>query len=168
MMPPFNLVIELSESIKDSVAKKYGEPPYGHAELSTLKTFTSKMSFDLAQSMERLKKADIKFESEKQTLQEIAKLNKESPQQLYLAMKPLEVPGKSKELPDTPQPGMGNPSLADLCQEYDLNIRVALRGLAENKIKAIADMTIKNIAVQNNISTLDVYAIIKETAKQHQ
>ncbi len=29
-------------------------------------------------------------------------------------------------------------------------------------------MTIKNIAAQNNISTLDVYAIIKETAKQHQ
>ena len=126
------------------------------------------MSFDLAQSMERLKKADIKFESEKQTLQEIAKLNKKSPQQLYLAMKPVEVPGKSKELPDTPQPGMGNRSLADLCQEYDLNIRVALRGLADNKIKAIADMTIKNIAAQNNISTLDVYAIIKETAKQHQ
>jgi len=126
------------------------------------------LSFDLAQSMERLKKADIKFESEKQTLQEIAKLNKKSPQQLYLAMKPVEVPGKSKELPDTPQPGMGNRSLADLCQEYDLNIRVALRGLADNKIKAIADMTIKNIAAQNNISTLDVYAIIKETAKQHQ
>lgn len=70
-----------------------------------MKTFTSKMSFDLAQSMERLKKADIKFESEKQTLQEIAKLNKKSPQQVYLAMKPEEVPGKSKELPDTPQPG---------------------------------------------------------------
>jgi len=101
-------------------------------------------------------------------IQAIAKLNKKSPQQLYLAMKPVEVPGKSKELPDTPQPGMGNRSLADLCQEYDLNIRVALRGLADNKIKAIADMTMKNIAAQNNISTLDVYAIIKETAKQHQ
>ncbi len=83
-------------------------------------------------------------------------------------MKPVEVPGKSKELPDTPQPCIGNRSLADLCQEYDLNIRVALRGLADNKIKAIADMTIKNIAAQNNISTLNVYAIIKETAKQHQ
>ena len=59
----------LTKTEKDSAAKKYGEPPYGHAELSTLKTFTSKMSFDLAQSMERLKKADIKFESEKQTLQ---------------------------------------------------------------------------------------------------
>ena len=91
-IPPFSWVLELSESIKDSATIKYGEPPYGHAELSSLKTFTSKMGLDLNQSMERLQKVGITFDSAKQTLKEIAESNIISPQQLYLAMKPSVIP----------------------------------------------------------------------------
>jgi len=71
-VPPFNWVLDFSESIKNSAAKTYGEPPYGRAELSTLKTFTSKMGLDLTGSMQRLQKAGIRLEDEKQTLLEIA------------------------------------------------------------------------------------------------
>ena len=100
--PPFQWVIDLSGYIKDAAAVKYGEPPYGHAGLSTLKTFAKKQGFDLDESMARLKKADLKFESEKQTLQDIARQNKISPQQVYFAMKPVNQTGNSKSLPDNP------------------------------------------------------------------
>ncbi len=163
-VPPFNWVLDFSESIKNSAAKTYGEPPYGRAELSTLKTFTAKMGFDLKQSMDLLEKAGVKLESEKQTLLEIAKLNKMAPQQVYSAMKPQEKPGAVKALPVTPQQGFGKRSLADICQEYDLNISTILMGFAENNIKATADTTIKQIAEQNEISSGEVYQILKNAA----
>ena len=46
---PFSSILALSESIKDAAAQKYGEPPYGHAELSSLKTFAKKMGIDLVE-----------------------------------------------------------------------------------------------------------------------
>jgi hypothetical protein len=55
------------------------------------------MELDLAQSLERLKEASIKFNSAQQTIKEIAKENNMSPKQLYLAMKPVEAPGMIKK-----------------------------------------------------------------------
>jgi hypothetical protein len=166
-VPPFNWVLDFSESIKNSAAKTYGEPPYGRAELSTLKTFTSKMGLDLAGSMERLEKASLKFEGEKQTLLEIAKLNKIAPKQVYLAIKPEEKPGTIKALPDAPQQGFGKRSLGDICHEYNLNISTILRALAENNIKATADTTIKQIAERHDVSSGEVYKIIKNSANRN-
>jgi len=158
-------VVEISESIKDSAAQEYGEPPYGHAELSTLKTFTSKMGFDLAHSIERLGKAGVRLENEEQTIQQIAKLNKISPQQVYLTMKPAERAGMTKKLPITPEPGFGKRSLADICKEYDLNIQTILRDFADNNIKATPQMNIKKIAEQKDISPHYLYEFIKKTAE---
>jgi hypothetical protein len=163
-MPPFLWVVEISESIKDSAAEKYGEPPYGHAELSSLKTLTSRMGFDLAKSVEGLREAGVEFDSEEQTIQEIAKQNEMSPQQVYLAMKPLSTVGENKKLPLSPPPGLGRRSLADICQEYNLNIPTILRSLNDNNIKATAEMNIKKIAEQNSISPIDVYEVIRKTA----
>jgi hypothetical protein len=52
MLPPFSWVMALNDHFKDSGASKYGEPPYGHAELSSLKTFAKKMNLDLNKSMD--------------------------------------------------------------------------------------------------------------------
>ena len=80
----------LSESIKDAAAEKYGEPPYGHAELSSLKTFTKKMGIDLKESMKLLKEAGFTVEGEMQTISVIGKLNNISPQQIYLTIKKID------------------------------------------------------------------------------
>jgi hypothetical protein len=161
-IPPFSWVLEFSDFIKDSAAVEYGEPPYGHAELSSLKSFTSKIGFDLDQSMVRLKKAGIKFESAGQTLREIARTNRLSPQQLYLAMEPGFEPAGSKKMPNIPPAGLGKRSLADICQEYNFNIPTIMRGLANNNIKASSDLSIKKIAEQNSMKPIDVYEIVKK------
>jgi hypothetical protein len=106
-IPPFCCIIELNASIKDSAAKKYGEPPYGHAELSSLNTLTSRMRLDLEKSMAQLKKAGVRVESGKQTIQEIAEQNNLSAQQVYLAMKPNEEQNETKSLPNKPRTGLG-------------------------------------------------------------
>jgi hypothetical protein len=75
-------VLEISESIKSAAAQKYGEPPYGHAELSSLKVFAVKISFDPGEAMSRLNKANISVEDETQTLQ-----NGRSPVDIYAAIR---------------------------------------------------------------------------------
>ena len=40
-LPPFSTIIEIGDQIKEAAAKKYGEPPYGHAELSSLIIFST-------------------------------------------------------------------------------------------------------------------------------
>ena len=162
---PFKWILEINDSIKNVATKKYGEPPYGHAELSSLKVFAKKMGFDLTDAMARLNKADISIESEKQTLQDIATRNHLSPQQVYLAMKPVQKVGQQMIMPQTPQPGTGSRSLADLCQEYNLSIPIVLQGLVGENIKASAEMSIKEIATQNKRSPIDVYDALLKIAE---
>ena len=161
-VPPFQWVIDLSGSIKDAAAVKYGEPPYGRAELSTLKTFAKKQGFDLNENMANLKNAGVKFESEKQTLKDISRQNNVSPQQVYLVMKPVIGEAGSKALSSSPPAGFGKRNLADICQEYHLNVKAVVRGLAEKNLKADAEMTIKGIAEAHNVGPMDVFEAIKE------
>ena len=163
-IPPLSWIIELEETVKDSGAKKYGEPPYGHAELSSLKTFTSRMGLDLAESKERLARAGIKFESHKQTIQEIAKLNDLPAQQIYLTMKPIEQGPVTAGLPDAPKPGLGRITLSDLCREYQINLSELLKVLEAKKIKASGDMKIREIAEQNELTPIDLYEIIRKAS----
>jgi hypothetical protein len=164
---PFSWVLELNEQFKDKAAVKYGEPPYGHAELSTLKAFAAKTGLDLAPSLTRLKQNNIVFENENQSLKDIARINDISPRKVYLAMKPLAKANPSESLPPTPPPGSGNNTLADLSQEYRFDIQQVLKGLADNHISAGADMTIKQIARDNSMAPSDVYALVRQIAKHH-
>ncbi|MDF1590850.1 MAG: DUF4405 domain-containing protein [Desulfobacterales bacterium] len=167
-VPPFSWVLDLSESIKDAAGVKYGEPPYGHAELSTLKTLARRSGYDLNQSTEGLTKAGIKFEDENQTLLAIAKLNKIAPQQVYLAMKPAEIidsaTGKPK-MPENPMAGTGKRTVASFVQEYGLDMETIIRGLGANNIKATADMNMKTIAEKHNMGPSDIYDLIRKIAE---
>lgn len=161
-LAPFGWVLALNDHIKDQAAVKYGEPPYGHAELSTLKAFASKTKIDLAAGMDRLKQAHIVFENEKQTLKIIARMNKVSPQQIFVAMKSKGESGSLKMMPPTPPPGTGSKKLIELSQEYSFDIQQVLKGLTDQKVSADADMTIKQIARQNELAPVDVYARVRK------
>ena len=161
---PFSWVLQLNDHIKDTAAVKYGEPPYGHAELSTLKTFTSKTGLELAGSLTRLKQANIEFENENQSLKDIARLNEISPQRVYLAMKPVAEPDSTQGLPPTPPPGTGNKILSEFSKEYRLDIQQVLKGLTDKNLSASPDMTIKEIARQNDMAPTDVYFILRRMA----
>ena len=163
-LPPFSTVIAVSDAIKDKAAETYGEPPYGHAELSTLKTFASRMGWHLDQSLERLAEKDIVPENTEITLKELAEKHGITPQQLYLAMKPQETNTALKKLPDNPPPGIGRRTLADICQDYQLAIPALMRGLAEQGKTASADMTLKELAERHDMAPADAYTLFKRIA----
>ena len=168
-MPPFSTILNISESIKEAASIKYGEPPYGHAELSTLAAFAKKMDLDAAASIESIKKAGFIIESKDQTLKEIANLNNVPPQQIYLAMTPMAKPtstdsGRVQTLPENPPSGTGNLTLADFCSQHNLDIKAVLAALKDAGITAEEEMTIKKIGEANQMSPIDVYGTIREVA----
>ena len=147
---------------------KYGEPPYGHAELSSLKTFSKRMGIDLKEGMSNLKNAEYRAENEMQTLAEIGRMNNISPQQVYLAMKP-EAPksslhsGQAQKLPDSAPAGTGNLTLAEVCQNNSIPIDQALNNLSIKGIKAKPEDKLRKIASDNGTTPLDLVELIRQT-----
>jgi hypothetical protein len=170
-IPPFSTIISISDHFKKTAAAKYGEPPYGHAELSSMKTFAEKTGIDLDAGIRLLKQAGYDVGSEKQTLLEIAKHYGVSPQQIYLIMKPASdkssgFPGIKTVLPETPVQGMGKLTLADFCSQYDLDIEMILTSLKESGMILEKDMTIKHIAEINQKNPTDVYDLIQSVVEK--
>jgi hypothetical protein len=166
MVPPFSWVMSLNEYFQDSGALKYGEPPYGHAELSALKTFAKKMNLDLARSMDLMNEAGYPVEDSMVTLQSIGKLYSISPQHIYDTIRPASVvSGKGSDgdvaLLESPPPGTGNLTLADFCNSYSLNMKHIVRELKKQNIIASEEMTLKEISAPKGISPVDLYEIIK-------
>ncbi len=159
-VPPMSSVIDLGDSFKDAAAIKYGEPPYGHAELSSLKLFSKKQDVDLDQAMDLLKTAGIQFSDSKETLAVIAAENKLSPQAIYQIIKPAvrkKAAGSTESFPDSPMSGFGNMTLAAVCSEYNLIFHDIRRGLQEKNVKVNADMTIKEIATANGKDPMAIF-----------
>lgn len=165
-IPPFSSILAFNESLKDQAALKYGEPPYGHAELSSLQTFAQKVGLDLNQGLGEIREAGFSVKEANQTLADIGKKNKVSPQRIFLAMKSKAGEVKSQDgkpilLPESPPPGTGNMTLADVCARFNLNLKTLLQDLSRAGIKAEESLTIKTIAENNQTSSMDIYEKIK-------
>jgi hypothetical protein len=170
LVPPFSWVMSLNAHFKDSGAENYGEPPYGHAELSSLQTFTKKMNLDLTKSMELLDKAGYTVEHGDITLETIGRRYNVPPQLIYEIIKPAEAvsgqrPERSGALPESAPPGTGNLTLADFCAQYNLNMKWVVRELKNEGIEASGASSLKEIAAQNKTSPTDVYERIRNIVK---
>ncbi len=163
-IPPMSTIINISESIKNSAAIKYGEPPYGHAELSSLKMFAKRVDFDLSRSIELLRQAKLKFKNETQTINEIAKENNLTPNQVYEIIKPAtqkkDIGGRSV-FPDSPPPGFGRKKLAEVCTDFGLELPNIIHTLSEKGIKAESAQSIKEIAEKNDMEPMAIFEIIR-------
>ena len=167
MIPPMSTIIHISDSFKVAASEKYGEPPYGHAESSSLKMFSKREGLDLNMSLALLKDAGVVVSGPQETIKEIADKGGKSPQQIYELIKPAslppaEAPGGSvgSDFPDSPQPGWGNKKLADVCTEYDLNLDEIIRSLGLAGINAEPGSTIKEIAAANGLDPMKVFEVL--------
>ena len=161
---PFSTIIEIGDQLKERAAQKYGEPPYGHAELSSLAIFSKKVELDLDASLTRLGAAKISVTDPGQSIAEIAKMNNLTPKAVYQAMLPPEQAGQRKTLPANPPGGFGKKPLADICQEYQMDITAVIQGFADRKITATPAMSIKEIAAANNTSPMDIFETLRQVA----
>lgn len=93
LLPPFDYVITFGDYLKSSwVKSKDYEPPFGHAELLSLKAFSRRMHIDLSKAVQELKSNGITLDEHgTESLETIAKKNKTSPHDLYVLIQKYEV-----------------------------------------------------------------------------
>jgi len=84
-IPPFIQIVEFGKWSSEYWITIYGEPPFGHAELSALQQFTKRTGLNFQTSVKALRDAGIAFD-EKENLEKIARNNRVTPQALYNIM----------------------------------------------------------------------------------
>lgn len=166
VVPPFSWVLDVNTALKDAGAEKYGEPPYGHAELSSLNTFAKKMNIDAVAARQRLEAAGFEVAGGDQTLQAIATINATTPKALYEAMKGPAGSAASAEtgLPDTAPPGTGRLTLAEICTTYGLDAEELLAALKTKNISAATTESLRDIAERHGMGPTDLYEVVKSAA----
>jgi hypothetical protein len=167
MVPPLSTVIDFGESIKDAGSEKYGEPPYGHAELSSLKSFLKKTDLDPAKAEELLEKAGVKYDM-KETFGSIAANHKMTPQQLFNLIKPAANVTEEQPFPDAPIPGFGRKKLGELCQAYGLDVDTIIKELTAKGFQAEPDLTVKDIASSADMDPHAFFEVLYEVVKSNQ
>lgn len=161
-IPPMSTILNVSASFKDAGTQKYGEPPYGHAELSSLRLFAKRTDLDLDVIKQQLQKSDMAFDDESWTLLDIARANNCTPKDVYIAMLPPQTTTETKMFPDQPFPGIGRMRLKDICTQYNLNTEKIINGLGARQINAEPDQTIKEIARAKGMEPQALFEIIHE------
>lgn len=151
---PASWIIEANQYYKNKTSQQYRTLPYGYAKHSSITAFLIKTGYNPDKAMQRLKNAGIHVDSPAQTMSDIADKNKISPITLFLKMKP-------PDFSEKPELGFGKRFLVDICNNNDLNVHVVMNELLENNIIASFDMTIREIAEKNNLTSTDLYYILK-------
>lgn len=169
-VPPLNYLLDLNIFIKDTwVTQDAYEPPFGHAEMLSLKVFTKKMEIDLGLAEAELKAQGVQFDSAQETLEDISERNDISPMDLYLIIKKFEPSVDPEQLKTyTPEgvelefsgTGIGNQSLQSMCEKTGIDLSVAIERLKRNGIGADADETIKKMAEERELNSLDILKVI--------
>lgn len=164
-IPPMSSLIHLGEDLSERGNLKYGEPPYGHAELSPLADFADKVGVELDQALKALRDGGIRVASEQQTLQELAAEHDTSPQQIYLLIKPAPSPDGATVMPEEAPGGTGKRTLAQICEIYQLNQEQVLNELRQQGIAAESNQTMKDIAAANSLDPHGLYGLIYQISQ---
>jgi len=162
-LPPMQQILDLNDYLKVSQAEKYGYPPYGHAEISSLTTFCRRMDLDVDAALRDLQGHGLKIASKAESLKDIAKANYITPQQVYDIIRKAQANGNPLlALPPTPPEGTGKIKLAQLCRQYDVPLEMAIEKFSNKGIQASGDATIKQIANNAGLHPADLYDLLRQ------
>ncbi len=156
---PVHSIQVLNEHLKNASAEKYGEPPYGHAEASPLRSFCKKTGIDPDAALEKLNAAGLTGISADATVGDIAKNNGMTPQQVYSL---IQTPSSSGEMPAEPGSGLGRRTVGEICESYGLDTAAMIEGLKSKGIETDAESKIKEIADATGRDPHDIYGLMFE------
>ncbi len=164
---PLKQIIVWKDDIKKIQVEKYGNPPYGHAEQSTLEAFCGFLQLDtntVIKALQQQLKGNITRET---TILEIAQTNNITPQALYQLIQTSTTDSKTPSLPPTPPEGTGSMTLSSFCQNNQISCETILKKLQEKGMTVNSEeQTFKEIAKQNNTLPANVYETIRENLIQ--
>lgn len=166
---PFRWVMDLNARVKDQASRTHGEPPYGHAEQSSLKTLSERVGLDLPKAISLLEARQLKHAGPEDRLQDIAKRNHMSPQEVFTVIKAAEKPRPIQEhgqLPEEAAPGLGRKTLTDLCAEYQLDAQRVTRILQAKGIAVNTGQPFRALAEAHGFGPHDLYAELRDELRK--
>lgn len=166
-VPPVSLVLQLENHFKVVGAEEYGEPPYGHAERSSLKMFSQKEGIDLEKALTLLQQEGLQGASGETTLLAIAKNNNLTPQQVAKIIAPAKIhvmaadKNAAPTFPDMPAPGFGRKTLEDICAELQIDYVATKKGLQATGLTIEDGKNIHEIAAANGKEPMAIFEAIR-------
>ncbi len=139
-MQPFQFVLDVNADIKAYWEKEYGSPPYGHAEESSLKSFSKRMDIDIKRAMTLLSENSIKVSSSNQTLLQISQENGISSKVIYDIIKSKRSAAAEKIT------SIGRRTLGELSKMNKINLEKSLLYLENRGYKATSETRMREIA----------------------
>ncbi|WP_027184369.1 DUF4405 domain-containing protein [Desulfovibrio inopinatus] len=156
-LPPMQQVLDLGVWIKEGHIETYGNPPFGHAELSSLKKFSAYLGLNVDDAIAALKENGVRVESADEIIKDIARNNNLSPHGVFEKMK---LSG-AVSLPQQAPEGTGRLTIAVFSKQFDINQDELIAFLKTKNITATPEMTFKEAANASNQSPHDVYMMIR-------
>lgn len=161
-MPPMRQLLEYSASLKEDATETYGNPPYGHAEISPLKKFCGFLGLDVQKSLDALSAAGYDSSITENTLiKDIARSQSVSPQQVFDTIRTGQGADPFTTMPPKPPEGTGKLSINTVCKSYGLDKAEVLACLEAAGIEADETATFKELAGKYGKSPKDIYLIVK-------
>ncbi|MDD3310752.1 DUF4405 domain-containing protein [Pseudodesulfovibrio sp.] len=161
-LPPMQQILDFGASIKDDAVKTYGNPPFGHAELSPLDKFCGYLGLDVEKAVAALKAAGYTLEKGAATeLKDIARSRGVSPQHVFEDIRGGLGGDPFGRLPADPPQGLGRMAFSEVCAGFGLPVEDAIARLKAKSVNATPEMTIKDIAAGSDMKPRDVYEILR-------
>ncbi len=126
------------------------------------------MGLDCKESVARLEKAGIKIDASDQIFLEIAKKYNYTPKAVYDIIMPEESINDKKQLPAIPALGTGGKTFLQLCTQYQLNSENIVKDLKLMRIVIQNDKNMKELALLNKITSIQLYDMIKEISEREE
>lgn len=156
-LPPFSAVMVLGDDISNSWLTPQDEPPVPHAELLTLEQFALKTGTSLGDILDRLGAHGLTADSTTVLVKNLAARYNLTAAQLYEKMHNEEDP---KPALVAEGGGYGRKTVAQIAQQLDLPVEVAIKRLHDNSIGADAGSVIRDLASKHNASPIDLVQFI--------
>ncbi len=166
--PPLSYLLEFKDWLKGVwVEEDDYEPPFGHAEMMPLRTFCIKMDIDTETATRELRTRGIQFDTDRETLEEIARVNDCSPMDIYLLIKQFE-PAPEKQISYTPESvevefsgtGIGNRTLQSICERLGLDLETASARLKKAGLPENMESTLKSVAESADSQPIEILKVL--------
>jgi len=169
-LPPASWVFALNAQVKSSwVTSPELEPPFGHAEESSVAGIAKRMDIDLPAALAALRSEGVQFGSERDSLEKIARANGVTPMAVYGIIRRFEVaPEPATAIALTPEEvearyggsGLGRKTLTELCEKIGLDLPLALRRLEGAGVAAGSQDNVRQLAEQHGSTPIELLKIM--------
>ncbi len=170
-VPPVSWLFDLNAVTKQAwITSPELEPPYGHAEETSLAGFSRRMGMDLEKVTKELRAAGYKFDSPRDSLKTIAVANGTNPLNVYLVIKKFEQApvADAEKIVFSPElveekfsgTGVGRKTVEQICKEIKFPMAKVEKRFARAKIEWKADEKMKAIAERYGVGAIDILKVI--------